>query len=371
MAVKEVPTAPTFPEATRGIGALLSDVRTLIEEARSATATAVNAALTMLYWRVGLRINREVLTRGRADYGEKIVATLSQQLAQEYGEGFSEKNLRRMLQFAMVFPDEQIVVSLIRHLSWTHFIALIPLKAPLQREFYAEMCRVERWSVRTLRQKIDSMLYERTALSRRSEKVVRRELRGLRKDDRLSADLVFRDPYVLDFLKLQDAYSEQELETAILRELERFLLELGNGFAFVARQKRMVIDGEDHMLDLLFYHRRLRRLVAVELKLGRFKAADKGQMELYLRWLEENEKAPREDSPIGLILCAEGSRETIELLRLDEAGIRVAQYLTELPSKDVLARKLHDAIVLARGLMKKNRDQQRSRIRKGGRGGNR
>jgi predicted nuclease of restriction endonuclease-like (RecB) superfamily len=233
-------------------------------------------------------------------------------------------------------------------LSWSHFVEIIYLKDPLQRDFYAEMCRIERWSVRTLRNKIDGMLFERTALSRKPEMFVEQEVAKLRKGDTLTPDLVFRDPYFLDFLGLKNAYSENDLEVAILREMEQFILELGAGFTFVARQKRIVIDGEDFYLDLLFYHRKLRRLVAVELKLERFKAADKGQMELYLRWLEKHEMEPGEETPIGLILCADKGEEQVELLQLDRSGIRVASYLTDLPPRQLLRRKLHETMIAAR-----------------------
>jgi predicted nuclease of restriction endonuclease-like (RecB) superfamily len=320
----------------------------MIEETRAAVAVTVNAGLTMLYWRIGGRIHQEVLKGKRADYGRQILATLSQRLEHEYGGSFEEKNLRRMVQFAEVFPDEKIVVSLIRQLSWTHFIALIPLKDPLQREFYAEMCRVERWSVRTLRQKIASMLYERTALSRKPADLAKNELQALREEDRMSPDLVFRDPYLLDFLGLKDAYQEKDLEAAILRELEAFLLELGAGFTFVARQKRITVDQDDFYLDLLFFHRDLRRLVAVELKLDRFRPEHKGQMEFYLRWLDQHERRPGEQPPLGIILCAGKNTEQIELLELGESGIHVAEYLTVLPPKAVLQRKLHAAIERSR-----------------------
>ncbi len=192
------------------------------------------------------------------------------------------------------------------------------------------------------------MLYERTALSRKSEKLIQQELATLREEDRMTPDLVFRDPYFLDFLGLTDPYSERDLEAAILRELERFLLELGTDFSFVARQKRITIDNEDYYLDLLFYHRSMRRLVAIKLKLGKFQAADKGQMELYLRWLDKYERREGEESPLGLILCAEKTAEHVELLRLETSGIRVAEYLTELPPRPLLEAKLHEAIRLAR-----------------------
>ena len=351
--------SPTRSDRVSAVSpALIEDIRQIIGEARRTVATTVNAGLTLLYWRIGKRIVDEVLGKERAAYGQQIVVSVARQLVQEYGPSFGEKNLRRMMQFAEVFSEEEIVVSLIRQLSWTHFIALLPIKNPLQRDFYAELCRVEGWSVSRLRQKIDSMLFERTALSRKPEKLARKELTALRADGRWMPDMVFRDPYILDFLNLSDSYSERDLETAILRDIEAFLLEMGGGFSFVTRQKRMVIDGEDHTLDLLFYHRRLRRLVAVELKLGKFKAAYKGQMELYLRWLEENEQESSEESPLGLILCAEGGHESIALLRLDQAGIRVGQYLTELPPKEILERKLHESIALSRALLESRTERQ-------------
>jgi len=327
---------------------LLADLRELIESTRAGVAQAVNSALVILYWQVGHRIRSDVLHNRRADYGEKILPTLSAKLVPEYGQGFSERNLARMIRFAEVFPDREVVGSLSRRLGWSHFVEIIQLKDQLQRDFYAEMCRVEQWSVRTLREKVGGMLFERTALSRKPSKLARKELAALRDEDRLTPDLIFRDPYFLDFLGLRDTYSEKDLEAAILREMEQFILELGVGFTFVARQKRIVIDGEDFYIDLLFYHRKLRRLVAVDLKLERFKAADKGQMELYLRWLEKYEMEPGEEPPIGLILCADKRDEQIELLQLNKSGIRVASYLTELPPKKLLEQKLHESARRAR-----------------------
>jgi predicted nuclease of restriction endonuclease-like (RecB) superfamily len=327
---------------------LLTDVRGLILEARQQTARVVNTGLTLLYWQIGDRLRREMLGEKRAGYGERIVSTLAGQLEAEFGRGFAEKNLRRIVQFAEIFPEREIVVSLVRQLTWTHFIALIPLKDPLQREFYAEMCRVERWSVRALRSRIDSMLYERTALSKRPAQLIQQELAALREEDRLTPDLVFRDPYVLDFLGLRDTYSERDLENALLREIESLLLELGAGFAFVERQKRITLDGTDYYLDLLFYHRRLRRLVAIELKLGAFKPADAGQIELYLRWLDRHERQKGEEKPLGIILCAGKKHETVEVLELEPRGIHVAEYLTELPAREVLQQRLHEAVVRTR-----------------------
>jgi predicted nuclease of restriction endonuclease-like (RecB) superfamily len=327
---------------------LLGDIRALIEAARGQVARAVNSGLVMLYWQIGTRIRKEILGNRRAEYGRQIFYTLCRKLTQEYGPGYSMANLFHMVRFAEVFPAPEIVHTLCELLSWSHFRLIIYLKDPLQRDFYAEMCRLERWSVRTLQKKIAGMLFERTALSKKPAELARREVAALREQDQLTPDLVFRDPIYLDFLGLKDAYSEKDLESAILRELERFLIELGGDFAFVARQKRITIDQEDYYIDLLFYHRGMRRLVVIELKLDRFRAADKGQLELYLRWLDKHERRLGEESPLGLILCARKSPEHVELLELEKSGIRVAQYMTELPDRELLESKLHQAIQLAR-----------------------
>lgn len=339
----------TNPQASIAVDAtgILTDLRELIHSARHRVATVANAEQTLLYWRLGRRIASENLIAGRAEYGKQILATLSQVLVADFGNGFSYSALTRMVRFAELFPDEAIVVSLLQQLGWAHFLALLPIKEPLAREFYAEMCRVERWSVRTLRQKIGGMLYERTALSKNTEAIIKAELENLR-DGQMTPDMVFRDPYLLDFLGLHGAFSEKDLENAILREMERFLLELGSGFTFVARQKRMSVGKDDFYLDLLFYHRYLRRLVAIELKLESFQPAHTGQMELYLRWLDKHERAAGEEAPIGLILCASADTEQVELLQLDEKSIRVAEYLTELPPIELLRSRLHLAIELAR-----------------------
>ncbi|WP_315045168.1 YhcG family protein [Capnocytophaga sputigena] len=323
---------------------LITDLRTLINEARNKVALIVNTEITLLYWHIGKRINEEVLGNQRAEYGKQIVSTVSTQLTKEYGRGFELRNLRRMMQFAELFPDFQIVAPLARQLSWSHFIELLSIKNDLGREFYLTMAASENWSIRTLRNKIDSMLYERTAISSKPEEVIKTELANLRDNEILSPDLVFKSPYFLEFTGLKGVYSEKSLEDSLLVHIEHFILELGVGFTFVERQKRMIIDGEDFYLDLLFYHRKLRRLVAIELKLGKFKAAYKGQMELYLRWLEKHEMEAGEESPIGLLLCTEGSEEQIELLQLDQTGIRVAQYMTELPSRVLLYQQLQKIV---------------------------
>ena len=327
---------------------LLADLRELICAARSRMHRSINAELTLLYWRIGRRIHVDQMAGQRARYGEVLFTRIAKALSAEFGTSFGEKSLRRMVQFSIAFADEQIVVSLIRQLSWTHFIALIPLADPLKRDFYAQMAATEGWSVRTLRQRVDSMLYERTALSSQPEQTIAEELAALRGNQQLSPGLVLRDPYVLDFLGLKDSWDEQDLETAILREMQGFLLELGTGFSFVARQKRIQIDGDDFHLDLLFYNRRLRRLIAIELKIGEFKPAYKGQMELYLRWLDRYEREDGEQTPLGIILCTGKKAGQIELLELDRSGIHVAEYLTSLPSREVLKQRLQTAMERAR-----------------------
>ncbi len=333
---------------SRKPAALLTDVREMILAAREQVAQTVNAGLAMHYWQVGARIRMDILQEKRAEYGREIIAGLGRQLVSEFGRGYGEKNLRRMMQFAESFPDQQIVAALLRQLGWTHFTMLIPIEDPLKRDFYAEMCRIERWNTRTLAKKIQSMLFERTALSKKPDKLIRKELAALKARDIVTPDLVFRDPYILDFLGLQDTYAEQDLEAAILREIETFILELGVGFCFVARQKPMQIDHKDYHLDLLFYHRKLRRLVAVDLKIGDLEAADKGQMDLYLAWLKRHECQPEEAAPLGMILCTGTTAEHVELLDLEKSGIHVASYWTKLLPKKELERKLHKAVQLAR-----------------------
>ena len=337
--------ASPFPDPPQD---LLVELRQWIHQARISAARAVDVRLCGLYWRIGTRIRKEILNNRRAEYGAGIVSAVGRQLEIEFGRGFSEKSLRHMIRFAEAFPDEKIVSALRRQLTWTHFKRLIYLDDPLKREFYVQMCRVERWPTRTLDKKINAMLFERTALSRKPEKLIAQELKALRDEDKLTTDLVFRDPYLLDFLGLRDTYAEKDLEAAILREMEAFILELGVGFAFMERQKRITVDGDDYYLDLLFFHRGLQRLVAIELKLGDFKPADKGQMELYLRWLDKYERREEELSPIGLILCAGKKEETVRLLDMEKSGIRVASYWTEALPKAQLESKLHEAVVLAR-----------------------
>ena len=316
---------------------LFLELSQLIEQTQERVVVQTNSIITMLFWKIGNRINQDILLSKRADYGKRIIVELSRHLAQKYGRNFEEKNLRRMLQFAEQFYDEEIVVTLSRQLSWSHILVLLPLKNTDAKFFYAKSVADQGLGVRDLRGKIAAKAFERTEIS---------NLQNTSKHPALLNN--FKDPYFLNFLGLQDTYLEKDLELAILRELEAFILELGNGFAFVERQKRMIIDGEDFHLDLLFYHRNLKRLVAIELKLGKFEAKHKGQMELYLKWLDRYERKEGELAPVGLILCAESSREQIELLEMHKDGIVVAEYWTELPPKKELERKIHNLLFEAK-----------------------
>ena len=309
----------------------------LIEQSQQQFVSLANSNLTILFWHIGNSINKNILQNKRADYGKQILVTLSRELTNKYGRNFEEKNLRRMLQFAEQFTNNSIVVTLSRQLSWSHFLALIPLKTIEAKLFYAQVASTQTLGVRDLRKQIEAKAFERTSIA---------NLQAIPTNS--NTYNTFKDPYFLDFLGLQNTYLEKDLEEAILRELEAFILELGTGFAFVERQKRMIIDGEDFRLDLLFYHRNLKRLVAIELKLGKFEAKYKGQMELYLKWLDKYEKNEGELSPVGLILCAESSREQVELLEMHKDGIMVAEYWTELPPKKELEQKIHAILAEAK-----------------------
>ncbi|MFH6988481.1 YhcG family protein [Flavobacterium collinsii] len=316
---------------------LLNELSLLVEQTQQQVIVQNNSSLTLLFWEIGFRINDTILQNKRAEYGRQIVSSLSLQLENKYGRNFEEKNLRRMMQFADQFTDKEIVVTLSRQLSWSHFLAIIPIKNPEAKLFYANQVGDQLMSVRDLRKQIAAKTFERTAI-----------VNIQTTSSPYNLQYSFKDPYLLDFLNLGNAYLEKDLEQAILYELEKFILELGKGFTFVERQKRMIIDGEDFNLDLLFYHRKLKRLVAIELKLGKFQAKHKGQMELYLRWLDKYEKQEGEKTPIGLILCAESSREQIELLEMHKDGIIVAEYWTDLPPKKQFEEKIHSLLTEAK-----------------------
>jgi predicted nuclease of restriction endonuclease-like (RecB) superfamily len=329
-------------------GTFVEEIKNLIQQAKQRATVVVNAELTLLYWQVGQRIRTETLKGERAEYGKEIVPTLATQLTQAFGKGWTKQQLHHCLRFAEQFSDIHIVSTLSGQLSWSHFLEIIYLKDSLAREFYAELCALERWSVRVLRKQVGSLLYERTAIAKEPTALVAKTLADLRHGEPLAPMLLMKDPYVLDFLQLNDQYIEKDLEDAILRELEQFILELGAGFTFVARQKRLQIDNDDFYIDLLFYNRKLKRLVAIDLKVDQFRHAHKSQMELYLRWLTKYEQEPDELPPLGIILCIGKKQEQIELLELDKSGIHVAEYLTLLPPKEVFEQRLQQAITNAK-----------------------
>ncbi|WP_235009692.1 PDDEXK nuclease domain-containing protein [Algoriphagus boritolerans] len=325
---------------------LFQDLSSLIEQSRNQIAVVANSALTLLFWKVGKRISDEILNNERAEYGKQIIATISAQLEVNYGRNFTEKNVRRMIQFVDQFPEFEIVVTLSRQLSWSHFLILIPLKLPEARNYYSHLVTTNQLSVRDLRHQISRKAFERSEIANIQQDQIDNSLQH-----------TFKDPYLLDFLGLKNTYLENDLEKAILQELETFILELGKGFAFMERQKRMIIDEEDFYLDLLFYNRNLKRLVAIELKIGKFEAGFKGQMDLYLKWLNKHERQEGEKEPIGLILCAETNKEQVELLEMHKDKIMVAEYWTEMPPKKELEKKLHQLLIEAKERIERNRIQ--------------
>ena len=316
---------------------LFHDLTHIIEQGKNQLVKQVNSTITLVYWQVGKKINEHILNNQRAEYAKEIVSTVSTQLKQVYGKSFEERNLRRMMQFSELFSDFEIVSQVATQLSWSHFVELLPIKSSEARMYYAQKIAEEFWSIRETRKQIEQKAYERGEIANVQVSLNMHELQH-----------TFKDPYFLDFLGLKEGYLENDLESAILKELEQFILELGKGFTFVERQKRMIIDSEDFYLDLLFFHRKLKRLVAIELKIGKFKAAYKGQMELYLKWLDKYDRHEDENSPIGLILCTGKSTEQIELLEMHKDSIVVAEYWTDLPPKIELEQKLHLLLVEAK-----------------------
>jgi predicted nuclease of restriction endonuclease-like (RecB) superfamily len=329
--------------------ALFDELNELIQSGRSQILVSVNSTITLVYWQVGLRIQKEILSGDRAAYGQHIIKNASKYLTEQFGQGWGEKHLRHCMRFSEIFSDYQIVSTLCRQLSWSHFKEVLYIEEELKRTFYIEICQVEKWSVRTFRERIQSMLYERTAVSKKPDELIKKELSALRNNNTLSEDLVFRDPYILDFLELKDTYSEKDLESSILVNLQKFICELGSDFAFLARQKRIQIDNRDYYIDLLFFHRKLKSLIAIDLKISDFDAAFKGEMELYLGYLQKYEMNEGENPPVGLILCSGKNPEHIEILQLDKSNIKVSEYLTLLPPKERLLEKLQMAIAMAKG----------------------
>ena len=331
-------------ETKKDISTLYNNIKNIIDTSKEQAIVQVNNTMILSYWKIGERLKKEILKDKRATYGKEVVKKISEKLTLEYGRGYSKASLLRMIQVYTIFSDKEIVVTLSRQLSWSHFIEFIKIKDELKREFYMAMSVHERWNVRTLRERINSMLYERTAISKKPELTIRQDLKALSSDNKMSTSLFLKDPCLLNFLELEESYSERDLESAILKELEKFILEFGSDFAFLARQKRIQIGNSDYVMDLLFYHRKLKRLVLVELKIGEFIPHYKGQVELYLKWLSKYEKQEGEEEPIAIILCASKDSEVVELMDLEKDNIHVSEYWLQLPPKELLERKLLKAI---------------------------
>ena len=316
---------------------LFNDISALIEENRRKIFAHASGSTILLFWNIGRRINNDILENKRADYGKQIVPRVAAQLSEKYGKSFEVRNLRRMMQFAEQFCDFEIVSPMATQLSWSHIIEILPLKNNEAKIFYLNEAARGIIGKRALREMINRKTFERKEIA----------------DTQITSESpipigIFKDPYLFDVLGIKDEYLESDVEEAILREIEKFILEFGKGFTFAERQKRMIIDGRDYKLDLLFYNRYLKRLVAVELKYGRFEAANMGQMRLYLGWLDKYERQEGEEAPIGLILCSESGREEIELLKLDRDGILVAEYWTNLPPKAEFEKKIHTILAETR-----------------------
>ena len=321
-----------------------NNISNIIETRKNTAGAYANQETTMMFWEVGEYINTVILNDGRAGYGKKILPTLSAKLVVQYGSSFSERNLYRMMLFAERFTNIEILPTLSAKLSWSHIIEMLPLKTTEAQLYYAQDVVERNLGVRELRSQISRKAFERREIANTS----------LSAESKIPFN-TFKDPYLLDVLGLKNNYLENDLEKAILSELEEFILEFGSGFTFVGRQKRMIIDGEDVVLDLLFYHRKIRRLVAIDLKIGKFKAAYKGQMELYLKWLDLYERKDSEEAPIGLILCAASSPEKVEMLELDKSGIAVAEYWTDMPSKAEFERKISEILIQAKERLERQR----------------
>jgi predicted nuclease of restriction endonuclease-like (RecB) superfamily len=309
------------------------NVAQIIEKRKFNAASASNSHVVLMFWEIGKYINSFILGTSRAEYGKKILSTVSTKLVANYGNAFVEANLYRMKRFATVFTDINSIADFIPFLSWSHFCEIMRIKDEQARLFYAKDAAQRQLGIRDLRQQIARKPFERQEIANTQ----------LTENSKIPFN-VFKDPYLLDTLGLKDNFLEADLENAILLELEKFILEFGNGFAFMERQKRIIIDGDDFKMDLLFFHRDLRRLVVIELKTGKFKPQYKGQMELYLKWLDRYERKEGENAPLGLILCTEASRNQVELLELDKAGIAVAEYWTNLPPKKMLESKIKEIL---------------------------
>lgn len=377
--VKKTAGLPAAKAQGKDYLVLCDDIARLLETARRASARAVNAIMTATYWEVGRRIvEYEQKGKTRAGYGEELLKRLSADLGKSFQRGFGVDNLQRFRSFYMMYPPEKIYATLSRKssgesfvekyatpsrtsmpsslpvaagfdfnavaacfpLPWSAYVRLLSVKSDPARKFYEEEALRGGWSVRQLDRQINSQFYERTALSRNKAAMLKR---GQKQEpsDVLTPEEEIKEPYILEFLGLKDEYSESDLEDALIQHLEHFLLELGGDFCFVGRQKRLRIGDDWYRVDLLFFHRRLRCLMVIDLKLGRFTHADAGQMHLYLNYAREHWMRDNENPPIGLILCAQ-KNDALARYTLDNLPNKVlaAEYRTTLPDEKLIATEL-------------------------------
>ncbi len=327
----------------------IEEIRLLINQSKSNISRFINSQMTILYWHIGKRIKEEIIQDNKAEYGTQTIKNLAKVLASEYGKGFSQANLFYMIQFYSFIPSLEILQTVSGKLSWSHIVELLAIKTKEEQDFYAYMAIESKWSVRELRHNIHIMSYERTLASQKSKTALKiPSISKEQADELMQPDILLKDPYILEFLQLPNNFYENELENAILKEIGKFLLELGTGFSFLARQKRITVDGDHFYIDLLFYNRKLKRMIVLELKKGKFKPEYKGQMEFYLNYLKEHETLPGEEAPIGIILCTEKSHSQVQLMDLLNSGIHVAEYWTELPPREVFERKVQEIVLQAK-----------------------
>jgi predicted nuclease of restriction endonuclease-like (RecB) superfamily len=356
---------PTTIKRSADYDAMLNRVVRLIDDARRTSARAVNTVMTATYWLIGRHtVEFEQQGKTRAEYGEELLARMAADLTSRFGKGYSLTNLKQFRQFYLAYrplqkgqtvsgllpaprksqtPSDPLAVrdfSARFPLPWSAYVRLLSLKNEQARKFYETEALRDGWSVRQLDRQINSLFYERTALSRNKAKLLTKGA-AAKREDAITPEEEIKDPYVLEFLGLRDEYSESEIEEALILHLERFLLELGGDFTFVGRQRRLRIGDEWYRIDLLFFHRKLRCLVVIDLKRGKFTHADAGQMHMYLNYAREHWTRADENPPVGLILCTQKD-EAVARYALDGLPNKIlaTEYRTVLPDEKIIAHEI-------------------------------
>jgi len=316
---------------------LYQEVRNTLMAARSKAYSAVNSAMVEAYWEIGQQIDEAV--GERAEYGKGLLKYLAGQLTTEFGKGFDESSLRRMRQFFKMFPNR---ATLWHELSWSHYRLLMKLEDESRREFYGRECVESAWSVRQLERQINSFFYERLLATQKSGiESVKNEIHSL--EPKSSPDYILKDPYILEFLDLKENrdYHESDLEQALIDKLQEFLLELGKGFSFVARQKRITIEGDHYYVDLVFYNYILKCFVVIDLKAGKLTYQDVGQIDFYVRYFEDKVKLPEDNPTIGIVLCTDKNDTMAKYSVLsDNENLFASKYMLYLPTEEELTHEL-------------------------------